>query len=168
MPEMDCSRHMKDIGEAMPFRLGVFRAQFFGQSVDIRPVDRHDLQHAADKVGLEIAQHRLAFVFGEPFGLLVRVQPDLEANRLAKLKKHKRGDRQWPGQARHECIRLGRVALRPIECAEEGSVREMGHPSSPSSSAARIAFTSSSLKTRSPQIARRLAAKSGSLLRFPR
>jgi hypothetical protein len=82
---------------------------------------------------------------------------------LATLHRHRQQarHRQRATQPRHELIRTRGMNLSPIQGTEKRSVRETIHPSSPSSSSARIAATFASVNTRFPQIARRRAAKSG-------
>ena len=89
------------------------------------------------------------------------MQEFLPANRLTKLKEQKRTRVHRLRHASGLSNSLGGIMLASIEGAKEGGIGIGDHPSSPSSSASRMAFTSPAEKTRSPHASLICAIQSG-------
>lgn len=152
---------MKNVSQTMSRSGSVDTAQRFRTLMHCGPINRHRRKKARIQINLQVIQHLLPLWLRETFAPVIEMPPNLQAHGLSKLQQEQSGYAQGAAKSRHELIGPGGIDLRPIQCTEEGSVRKTAHPSSPSSSSARIAATSASVKTRSPQIARRRAAKSG-------
>ncbi len=168
--QMQCGGDMQNVSQPMSALLGVAGAQVFGELMHVRPVHWEHLNLLGREVGLHRLQHPSRIVLEVTFGSILGMESGLKPHGLAKLQEQQTGYRKRPRQRMHVGDHTWGMHLLPVERAKKGCIRKSDHPSSPSNSASRIAMTSVSLNTRSPQIAFSRPAKSVffDVLRFVR